>query len=227
MLFTRDVWCRRGGEGEGYRMLNCGEGGNGEYYCSSFVAAAAPNLRFGVVDKWDPPLLRQAIENMFYIPKMNVTGATIPSSGGPPDIKVLILGAWGCGAFGCPTEEMARLFAAVMKETKCCQLYDEIHFAVPQMDGSDNDRVYLRALQEAFGEKNVQVVDVTRVKAGEAQAVGVAAGGVAVGTAQTAQLAVLQPGGASSSSSSPPHANPDPSTNSNTNPTHRPRRPGR
>jgi hypothetical protein len=139
-------------------------------------------LRFGAVDSWEPDLLKLAIENMFYVPKIN-TEPVIPigkedeKASSSRDIRVLILGAWGCGAFGCPTEEMAELFCKTMQETNCMRLYDEVHFAIPAMDNGDNHTGYLNVMQKYFGKfdgkKGVMIREVQREKAAANQNGGV------------------------------------------------------
>jgi hypothetical protein len=107
---------------------------------------------------------------MFYVPKI-YSEPVVPIAKGDQDaqtsmdIRVLILGAWGCGASGCPTEEMAELFCETMQETNCMRLYDEVHFAIPAMDTGDNHTVFLRAMQKKFGEKSVLIRPVQREKA--------------------------------------------------------------
>lgn len=42
----------------------------------------------------------------------------------------LVLGAWGCGAFGNPPEQMAQLFIDVLNEEEFCGRYKDIRFAI-------------------------------------------------------------------------------------------------
>lgn len=50
---------------------------------------------------------------------------------GWPELDTLILGAWGCGAFGCNPQHVSDLFARAVVNEGLGNLYKEIHFAIP------------------------------------------------------------------------------------------------
>ncbi len=132
VLFTQNVECRRMHEEEGYRVLH-----QKDRWSCSFVAAAAPNVRAGepFVDR----SVFNAILNVIFAPKF-----------ADPNTKILILGAWGCGAFGCDPAKMIGLFSRAIKEQGALKLYEEIVFAIPEFPGSDNDKIWERGLREQF-----------------------------------------------------------------------------
>ena len=75
-------------------------------------------------------------------------------------VQVLILGAWGGGAFGCDSVKMANLFCRMLDKTQALTLYDEIHFAVPTYPRSNNDQIFQEILTNHFKEKLVFRTDV-------------------------------------------------------------------
>lgn len=91
----------------------------------AIVSAAAPDVRSGN-DVFDADLVKQAMMSILLTPKLK-----------DRRIDTLILGAWGCGAFGCDPRTMATLFAQVLIEDGLGRLYREIHFAIPA--GPDNN----------------------------------------------------------------------------------------
>jgi len=83
------------------------------------VAAAAPNIRFAK-EISDKSLIYSTMETIFKAPFVWL-----------PETNVLILGAWGCGAFGGDPREIAELFVKVLMTEDFGKLYKEIHFAIP------------------------------------------------------------------------------------------------
>lgn len=132
VLFTPDVAIARWGEAEDFQLLP-----PGSEVMASVVSAAAPNVAFGgevVVQE----LLVDAIRNIFLAPKAK-----------QPSLSVLILGAWGCGAFGGDPKLVSELFAGVLAHEGLGALYDEVHFAIPQGWGDKNAVTFRASLQAA------------------------------------------------------------------------------
>ena len=61
----------------------------------------------------------------------------------------LILSAWGCGAFGCPTEHVARLFKEVIEEKQGC--FKKIVFAIFD---DDNFQRFKKGYEHGVGDLN-------------------------------------------------------------------------
>merc|ERR1712064_239529 len=90
----------------------------------AIVSAAAPNVKQGEV--FDQRFIYDAMRTIVIAPKIK-----------DPRIEVLVLGAWGCGAFGCDPKVMAQLFGTLLVKERCGDLYREVHFAIP--DGADQN----------------------------------------------------------------------------------------
>jgi uncharacterized protein (TIGR02452 family) len=89
-----------------------------EQVLCSLVTAAAPNVKSNEV--FDKELLYKAVQAIFIAPVAN-----------DPKVNTLILGAWGCGVFGCDPQQISELFAQAIKRDRLGELYDVIHFAIP------------------------------------------------------------------------------------------------
>lgn len=122
VLFTAGLTLARSGMEDGYRMLE-----KSEEVTVSMVAAAAPNIRFAN-ELSDKELIYNTVESIFKAPFVWL-----------PETNVLILGAWGCGAFGGNPREIAELFVRVLMSENFGKLYKEIHFAIPQLAVTDNN----------------------------------------------------------------------------------------
>lgn len=91
------------------------------------VAAAAPNLAFAnPPDLHDRNLMENAVKTILIAPRLM-----------DPEVSTIVLGAWGCGAFGGNASEICSLFCAALVESRLGRLYQEVHFAIPE--GSDNN----------------------------------------------------------------------------------------
>lgn len=134
VLFTPVLRARRHSRATGYRLLR--EDESVDNIC--MVSAAAPNLASGR-ESWEPHLVAEAIRSILVVPKLKHKNAA--------PLDTLVLGAWGCGAFGCDPREMATLFAKVLLEEKVGRLYKEIHFAIP-VGPDGNSRVWETTLKE-------------------------------------------------------------------------------
>ena len=135
LLYTGGVECMRDDEEGGYRMLE-----DAERFRCAFVAAAAPNVASGQ-DIFDEKRIQLAMINLLYGPHLV-----------DQQLDVLVLGAWGCGAFGCDNEVMAKLFAQVINSYAGLHVWKEIHFAIPVFANSRNDQIYFDVLKGQFPE---------------------------------------------------------------------------
>eukprot|EP00397_Hematodinium_sp_SG-2012_P007533 GEMP01007579.1.p1 GENE.GEMP01007579.1~~GEMP01007579.1.p1 ORF type:complete len:518 (+),score=79.66 GEMP01007579.1:186-1739(+) len=131
VLFTGRVLCCRGEESEGYRMLH-----ERERFTASFVSGAAPNIRKG--EQFDREKFVNAIKNIVVAPRIHA-----------PELNVLLLGAWGCGAFGGDPEVVAQCYIEVLK-MPIARLWHEIHFPIPGSGLNENARVFSKTLARAF-----------------------------------------------------------------------------
>jgi len=124
VLWTPGMVVARTGEVDGFSILP-----TDQQVTVSLVSGAAPNLKFGKPPEFfDPDLVRAAIQNVFVVGRWR-----------EPEVNVLILGAWGCGAFGCDPRTMGELFAKVLAEDQLGFLYEEVHFAIPAYGDSNAD----------------------------------------------------------------------------------------
>lgn len=133
VLYTRGIVVARGGEETGYKLLP-----QGEQVMCSLVTAAAPNLKGG--ELFDKDLLYKAVQSIFIAPVAD-----------DRRVNTLILGAWGCGVFGCDPRQIAELFVQAIKRDRLGELYERIVFAIPSFgmrQGDSNLDVFKRTLRE-------------------------------------------------------------------------------
>merc|ERR1711966_626784 len=85
----------------------------------------------------EPELIYNTVRSIFAAPRLS-----------QPEVNTLILGAWGCGAFGGDPKEISELFVrALMSDLG--GLYREVHFAIPKLSPTDNNHeVFSRVLRE-------------------------------------------------------------------------------
>lgn len=144
VLYTSDLPLARGGMEDGYPLLL-----EDQQLTVSMVAAAAPNIRFAS-EISDPELIYSTIQSIFKAPRFI-----------QPEVNTLILGAWGCGAFGGDPKQIAELFVRALISDSFGDLYKEIHFAIPQLAPNDiNYEVFARVLSEF----NLSVTNLDREK---------------------------------------------------------------
>lgn len=139
VLFTAGLTLARGNMEDGYPFL-----ADHEEVEVSMVAAAAPNIRFAK-EISDPQLIYHTIETIFKAPFV-----------WQAETNVLILGAWGCGAFGGNARQIAELFARALISDNFGQAYKEVHFAIPKLSSTDNN--YEEFIQ-VFHEFSLEYVD--------------------------------------------------------------------
>lgn len=124
VLWTPGIMVARAGEAAGYSLLP-----PDRQVTVSLVAAAAPNLRFA-----DPPeifdrgLMYSTVKAIFIAPRIF-----------DPELTTIILGAWGCGAFGGDPREVSALFCRALAEDGLGRLYREVHFAIPKSGQEDRN----------------------------------------------------------------------------------------
>ncbi|CAK9011756.1 unnamed protein product [Durusdinium trenchii] len=123
VLYTGNLTIGRAGAEEGFRILK-----PSEQVTVSLVAAAAPNIKFSK-DVNDEKLIYRTMMTIFNAPHVAESGA----------IDTLVLGAWGCGAFGGNPVQIAGLFIKALVEDGLGQGYKEVHFAIPQFSVEDQN----------------------------------------------------------------------------------------
>ena len=60
-------------------------------------------------------------------------------------VEVLILGAWGCGAFGNKPQDVAGYFRQVLTDEGCGYLFDEVRFAIYGPENGSNITEFRKA----------------------------------------------------------------------------------
>lgn len=131
VLFTSDLVVARAAEEKGFELLP-----REQQVKISLVTAAAPNINFAK-EVYDLRLMRNTVEAIFIAPKLQ-----------RKDMNTLILGAWGCGAFGGDPRDISELFASVIHDMG--QLYEEVHFAIPGGRSGPNGKVFWETLSKHF-----------------------------------------------------------------------------
>eukprot|EP00747_Dinoflagellata_sp_TGD_P168930 gnl/TRDRNA2_/TRDRNA2_196542_c0_seq1.p1 gnl/TRDRNA2_/TRDRNA2_196542_c0~~gnl/TRDRNA2_/TRDRNA2_196542_c0_seq1.p1 ORF type:complete len:306 (-),score=43.62 gnl/TRDRNA2_/TRDRNA2_196542_c0_seq1:87-1004(-) len=137
VLYTPGLVLARGDAEQGYGLLP-----RDRQIVISMVSAAAPNVNFAqeIVDE---KLVSDAIRTIFLAPKVHSAKYKTP------DVTTLVLGAWGCGAFGGNPVLMASLFANAIKVEKLGHFYSEIYFAIPAVGKPEgNAETFLRVFNE-------------------------------------------------------------------------------
>lgn len=66
----------------------------------------------------------------------------------------LVLGAWGCGAYGIPSKSMANLFNEVLSEKDWSGKFEEICFAIIEDHNSQRNGGNLQSFIDVFGTKD-------------------------------------------------------------------------
>lgn len=141
VLVTAGVAIARGNMEEGYPLLL------GKEAVVSMVAAAAPNIRFAN-EVSDPRLIYNTVQSIFKAPRIT-----------DPQVNTLILGAWGCGAFGGNPKQIAELFVRALISDNLGHLYKEIHFAIPKLTTEDKNH---EVFSQVFKEFRLQIADLDR-----------------------------------------------------------------
>lgn len=133
-IYSPDVTVFRGLEDDGYPLLE-------EPFRTNFVAVAAisrPDLIGGV---------KYTLEDELVMKDKIRTILNIAARFGH---KVLILSAFGCGAFRNPPHQVARLFKEILEEPTYNEIFEEVYFSIKpdHNDISGN----CKAFREVFGE---------------------------------------------------------------------------
>eukprot|EP00928_Gymnodinium_smaydae_P059185 TRINITY_DN4242_c1_g2_i1.p1 TRINITY_DN4242_c1_g2~~TRINITY_DN4242_c1_g2_i1.p1 ORF type:complete len:415 (+),score=76.83 TRINITY_DN4242_c1_g2_i1:61-1305(+) len=136
VLYTPDLRIARSGEEFRFAFLP-----KERQATVSLVSAAAPNINFAkdVVDK---ALMYNTVRSILIAPRVF-----------QPKVSVLVLGAWGCGAFGGDPVLISELFAQALAMEGLGTLYAEVHFAIPgrgegKQVGPDNAAVFRQTLRK-------------------------------------------------------------------------------
>jgi uncharacterized protein (TIGR02452 family) len=130
VLVTPNVVLARGGEETGFALWP-----DAEQVSVNLVTAAAPNVTKGI-EVFDKDLAYKTVQAIFIAPVLV-----------DPKVNTLILGAWGCGVFGCKPDEICELFVMALRNG-LGELYNEIHFAIMSPNGEDvNTKLFKQTLQ--------------------------------------------------------------------------------
>lgn len=131
VLYTAGLVVARLGEGKDYSLLP-----RHQQATVSLITAAAPNVNFGN-DIYELDLMYHTVRSIFITPKIFM-----------PETSALVLGAWGCGAFGGNPEDVALLFAKALLHEGLGRLYSEVHFAIPESEKDVNAATFRSCLQQ-------------------------------------------------------------------------------
>jgi len=133
VLYTSGLVVARLSEEQDFKLLDSA----GQARNVALVSAAAPNINFAK-EVYDLELMYNTVRAIFVAPLM-----------AKPETDVLILGAWGCGAFGGNPADISGLFARALTSTDLGRLYAEVHFAIPRCDAGDrNGDIFRETLQK-------------------------------------------------------------------------------
>jgi len=112
----------REGEQKGYELLP-----EEKQVSVSIVSAAAPNLAFAKTQEVsDNTVVSNTIRTILLAPIQQ-----------NEKIQVIVLGAWGCGAFGGDPSNISELFCQALFNDKLGRLYEEVLFAIPAQTAKD------------------------------------------------------------------------------------------
>jgi len=135
VLWTPDLVLARGNEEQGFPIWP-----KDRQVRFSLVSAAAPNLGGKSPDRLDPGLMLQTVKTAFLVSHLfNAQGKS----------RTLILGAWGCGAFGGDPKLVSETFTFAIKDPQLKNLYDEVHFAIPNFGGTTNGDMFRQVFRKA------------------------------------------------------------------------------
>lgn len=137
VLYTDGLVVARTGSLDGYELLPADK-------CAavSLVTGAAPNINFAN-DVYDLELMYETVKTVFIAPLLQARKA---------GEITLVLGAWGCGAFGCHPKDIADLFVRALTQDRLGRLYREVHFAIPPGPNAEAFKEVFRARNVAFSE---------------------------------------------------------------------------
>ena len=119
-IYSPKVHVFKSGESDNYTVI--------QHVLMDFIACPAPRSPQVINKKIaDPKLVEEVLEKIRLILKVAYVNGN----------RVVVLSAWGCGAFSCPPEHMAELFKSVLKEFD--GMFKEIIFAIKK---GNNYHVY-------------------------------------------------------------------------------------
>ena len=95
-----------------------------DWYKVDIITSAAPELKWQINDLEYQNIISNRLRKVFEVAKKE-------------KVEVLILGAWGCGAFGNPPKEVARVFKMLCGEYR----FDVVEFAVDDSRGSKENYI--------------------------------------------------------------------------------------
>lgn len=132
-IYSPDVTVFRGLESEGYPLLE-------EPFKTNFVAVAALNRPDLAPDGSYTPEEKRGMENKI---------RTILNIAATFGHRVLILSAFGCGAFRNPPKQVATLFREILDEPEYGCRFSEIYFSIKpdHNDISDNCKAFMKVFE--------------------------------------------------------------------------------
>eukprot|EP00746_Dinoflagellata_sp_MGD_P007475 gnl/MRDRNA2_/MRDRNA2_114803_c0_seq1.p1 gnl/MRDRNA2_/MRDRNA2_114803_c0~~gnl/MRDRNA2_/MRDRNA2_114803_c0_seq1.p1 ORF type:complete len:387 (-),score=73.10 gnl/MRDRNA2_/MRDRNA2_114803_c0_seq1:83-1243(-) len=162
VLFTEEVQCMRGPSDISYRLLH----DEANQVSCGFVAAAAPlfnrgrDADFAEWRRQPKETYEKTFLNVFWAPKSV-----------DPSYDVIVIGPWGCGAFGNDPYVVAQSFINVILEHDLLHRFKEIHFCLGRSVKVDNTvggrcninvDAFRSALQKLHQDSNIDVLDYTQ-----------------------------------------------------------------
>lgn len=136
-IYTPKVIVFRKSDDENYTLME------EPFYVDVITLAAVKNPRVenGEIVPSTKTVIKNKIEQILNIALKNGNNA-------------LVLSAFGCGAYGTPPEEMAKLFADVLSSEQYQGLFKMIHFAIlnlPSTNGNHNPKGNFQPFKKIFG----------------------------------------------------------------------------
>lgn len=135
-IFSKNVTVFRGGEEEGYPLLD-------SPWKVNFIAVAARRFtkKLTRLSEPDTVVMKEKIRTIFRIAMIHGQ-------------KVLVLGALGCGAFNNPPRHVAELFKEVLGEAEFVKSFEHIVFAI-KCDHNDSCNNNYTAFSDVFHKNNL------------------------------------------------------------------------
>ena len=135
-IYTPNVTVFKSSENDGCKLLD----NPFDIDVITIAAVRKPELENGKLPAWVTDILKIKIRQMFDIALENGNNS-------------LVLSAFGCGAYGTPPKEMARLFHEVLDSEKYKGVFNKIVFAIinlPSTNGTHNPEGNFKPFKDEF-----------------------------------------------------------------------------
>ena len=135
-IYTPNVTVFKSAENDGCKLLD----NPFDIDVITIAAVRKPELENGKLPAWVTDILKIKIRQMFDIALENGNDS-------------LVLSAFGCGAYGTPPKEMARLFHEVLDSEKYKGVFNKIVFAIinlPSTNGTHNPEGNFKPFKDEF-----------------------------------------------------------------------------